>query len=631
MMQKTTVTLAPWVVTADDGDGGRYLLGPRWELFHVDAELDADAARAELPASFFDASHGVEAEPLPAASPRDGVAYVVSPRHSREAVALASALDALDDGCEWRPTSRLDLASAETTAPPVVVLLEAHEHGQPRLALESLGGSARVVWLGEALEGLQVGPVLDDVAAAARYEDATRNWSSVGAVEELGFGERWPSSVLPRLRADARPIARSVLRVLCSTRGSCVLIDEDRRVRLWSAMLEEAIAPEELVDEQSWSKGMLRDLEVEESSELPSLFFGRCSSPCDRDVALEPRFGKGFTARQARETTVGEAVERFCSWLAGRSSAPPPRLEARPARRYRLEHFHPFGPAYDAYCDRGSPAICTTTARDLISGELVEVPACLVPEPYEPPPEDGYCTAATTSGLAAFTSLEGAVLRGAMELLERNDFYPSFLHLAPAERVSPEVLPAGSGRDELVERIAGLRRLGLELTLLHYRGELGLPIVHSFLWDPEHGAMARGAGSDPDIARATLKATVEALQIMNQHRFVRESGLREGANAAYVEWATAEVTELVRGYLGQQPLAERPLPTFGDDAAMLEHLRQRLRARGTPLLVAELPCPIAGWHAVRVLMPGITCHGYGSSSDGGRRLLDPRFPYAVPI
>lgn len=630
MQPNPSLVVAPWVVPVD-ADHSHYLLGPRMQLLQLPdgpiGELDAND-QAELAALDFvcpprpAASHD---RPASAAALDTHGGLVVSEEFPAEARALAEQLDAADPERSW---SHWEQLPAGLDAHHVVIHIDAREPGRAAQTLADRPTAAARLWLGECAEGLHVGPLIRSADDARRYDHATRNWSGVGALEQLGFGDQWPLSVVPRLRRDPAPVAAAIVEALRATPGDCVLVDSRRVVTPWTALDQRPVEPTRLRDSQAWSKGMLRDLVVEESADFPGLFFGACQSPCDRDVALEPRFGKGMTPAEAEATTVGEAVERFSSWRAGQR--PAVALDATEAR-YALRDFHPFGPPWREHQRRGEPPVPYTLASDAITGRPVAVPHCLVPEPYEPPPGQPLCTAATTSGLAAYSTRTGAIVRGAMELLERNNFYPAFVHQRPPTRLPIEHLPAGPGRDQLAARARTLAERGLDLHLMMYPDDLQLPIVHSMLWDRNHRAMARGAGSALDITSAAIKAAVEAVQINQQHQFVRQSGLTDGANAAYVQWSTDAVTDALFAYLHtQQAPAELPAP-FEDEAALLAHLGRRLRAHGRPLLAAELPCPVAGWTAVRVLIPGITCHGYASHSAGGSRLLHPRFCHAIPI
>jgi ribosomal protein S12 methylthiotransferase accessory factor YcaO len=634
-MTSGTWDIAPWVVRGAQDADGLYLLGPRLAVLHLGDERELCRLSPDEAGSLVEEGILIRAGSQPAAVPIEAgmrepaTGFLVAPRHTAEATALAAALEEIGAPQRWTVVQSWPDLDARPGSPPLAIHIGAVEHGHPERLLRDIVPRFRVLWLGEGADGPHVGPIFHDLSDVARYTEATRNWAFVRELEKLGFGDEWPLSVLGWLWTRPQSVARAIHAVLGARRGACMLLDEGRLVLPWTSLLDSPVDYEQLVSSQRWSKGMLRELAVEPSDELPGVFLGHCLGPCDAEAALEAKFGKGTTPIEAEETTVGEAVERFTAWLAGREKGGAP-TERRTVTRHALADFHPFGPEWERYVASGSPELPMVSAVDELTGEMVAIPECLVAEPYRAP-SGAPPTGGTTSGLAAFTSRDGAILRGAMELLERHNYYPAFLHQRRGELLDPTLWLHGKQRDELLRVVETLRDGDLRLWLLRYPDELDLPVLHAFLWDGEMGAMARGAGSSLSPATAALKATVEALQLRIQHRFVRETNLAEGANAAYVAWATPAVTDQIRAYLDAQPAAQSDLPSFAGDAELLGHIKTKLRERGTALLVADLPCPVAGWSAVRVLIPGITCHGRASRSAGGERLLSPRFPYPVPI
>ena len=268
-----------------------------------------------------------------------------------------------------------------------------------------------------------------------------------------------------------------------------------------------------------------------------------------------------------------------------------------------------------------------TPVFDEVSRSLVAVPRVLVPVPHRPTPGEWVPTGSSSSGLAAYVHREGAVLRGALEVIERDNLYRALVQLGPGERLDPHRLPPTGRHEELASLLAELERLGLRAWLVRHPGMEGVPIVHAFLWEATITTMSRGTGSGTTWATAALKALLEAMQLRLQHRLVREQGTETDVDPGYVAWSRPDVGARLIAYLEQLPAASGEHFEPGDEARLLQRLRSTLPA----LLVADLPCPVRNWSVVHVLIPGATCVCVASDSAGGRPLLDPRFEHPIPI
>lgn len=636
-MNTRTWQIPPWVIVKPAMEGrGFYLLGPRLALMHLDGapedlgRLDEDELASLASEGFLiEAEEAVAPAPRPAEPAHAGArqAYIVASEWVEEARALAEALERAGSLERWQIVRGWP-EQATSAEPALVMLIAAREEGRPEALLRGRVPPFRVLWFGEGAEGLHAGPVFERPEDVTSYAQAASAWSSTRELRRLDFGEQWPLSLLLRLRRSPDAVASAVEALLRAPRSSCVLVDTGQVVAPWTALIESPVTPGDLLRTQRWSKGMLRDLSVFQGEACQDVFFGACLGPCDEDAELEAKFGKGMSAEEAEQTTVGEAVERFAAWRAARRPTPS-RSSETPSRVYALADFHPFGAPWDDYLRRGSPPIPMVVMIDELTGERVASPECLVPEPYWPPSGE-YLTGGTTSGLAAFPSRDGAIVRASMEILERHNFYPAFLHQREGVRLLPSQLPDGARKADLLRLVDSFLPEVSRLWLLSYPDELELPIVHAFLWDERLHAMSRGSGSGLDVTAAALKATLEALQLRMQHEHVQRSGSAEGENHAYAAWASPHVCDTLKSYLQAQRTGRADMPMFEGDAELLGHTKGKLRRSGAAMLVADLPCPVQGWSAVRVLLPGITSHGAPSASAGGRRLLGARFRYPVP-
>lgn len=630
------LTLAPWVVARPDGRGGSYLLGPRFDLLHVSAPPDRIAAiddpdgrRQLAEAGFLAPAEAPRAGALPATSARPAAAELIligPPELAADVAALAAALARRGAAvATWLDVARPPPWWRDRAPGAAGVWLGAREPGDPAPLAAGWLGAAPLIWCGECEEGLHVGPRFESAADAGRYREASRTWSTVARLESLGFGDEWPSSLVPRVRRDPDAVAAALLRQRDAAPEAVVLLPGGEEKLLWTAACRRPVRPEELRSRLTWSKGLVRDLEVRPCRGVDQLYVASCASPCAADPFFEWNFGKASDADTASAIAIGEAIERFSAWRANRACD----VDHGIGRAYSLADFHPSGPGWDGYRERGMPPVPLTGAIDLLSGEPARVPAFLVPFPWDrAQPAMFHDFDADTAGLAAFPDRTGAILRGALEILERHDFYPAFLWQRPGVLLPDDALPPGPA----ASAAARLDALGVRRFLVVYPGELALPIVHAFLFDGARGYVCRGTGSGLELESAAARALGEALLSREESESLGdETGECDRVEQpAFSAWAQRDIALEIVDYLQRMPTGRPEIARHRDDAALLEAIKDRLRAAARPLLVADLPCPVLGWSAVRVLIPGLTCHQHPSESAGGRRLIGAPFRHPVP-
>ena len=483
-----------------------------------------------------------------------------------------------------------------------------------------------IVVAGEAAEGPHVGPCIRSLADLEAYQQAARDWASSAQLDALGFTKR-PISIGRYFATSAERIGEAVSRVMHEPFGRCFVIDEYTKtpLRLWTSLgVDESF--ESLRVEQAWSKGLFSALQVDADGPI---FLGSCTTPAHGDAISEVAGGKGTNHLDALMGTLGEAIERFCMAQGYRGGVPlvplPPEIAP--------ERFHPVGTMWDEYLDSGKPSGVSVVAKDEVLGVERRLPADLCIEREVGYAEHPRVSGITSSGLAAYPDYDGAVLRGALEVLECDSFYPNFLSSIPGRRV-PSHLLVGAGPSahdlDLIE--AHLHARGQKCTFVRYESEIGIPIVHVFLLDTKLGWMSRGFGSGRNWYVAAKRAVLEACQIATQHEFVRENGVRSDTDVAYAEWQTPVVISAVSDYLESCPVDDHlPNVDFGSDSECLAHLKSDLGRLGRSLYVVPFPCPVAGWSAVRVLITGATLYQEPSRSDGGAKIMTRSFRWGIPI
>jgi ribosomal protein S12 methylthiotransferase accessory factor YcaO len=258
------------------------------------------------------------------------------------------------------------------------------------------------------------------------------------------------------------------------------------------------------------------------------------------------------------------------------------------------------------------------TAVDELTGKRVRVPKALVVFPYLS--NDLRPSLGVTTGLAAYPTRVGAVVRGLREVLDRDNFYRNFLQMRPAVRLIDDAVGAGLE----VAQAVGPRDDWLVFAYPEKR--FGLPMVQAFFHDRVDGVMVRGTGSGLSWQAASRAAILEATQLLYQARKMVPDTVWSG----YPAWSTPTVITELRDYLGSQPVDEPPAVAWERDEEQLSALLGRLAVVGMPVLVTAFRTPAHDWHVVRVLVPGTTTCQYSSDSAGGRALLNAPWRHGIP-
>lgn len=130
------------------------------------------------------------------------------------------------------------------------------------------------------------------------------------------------------------------------------------------------------------------------------------------------------------------------------------------------------------------------------------------------------------------------------------------------------------------------------------------------------------------MLESTTSALLESIQIRRQLLLTMKS------NPLKENWSDSGTIHKILNYLElcKRLSIEAYPPTFihYSTGQLLDEMKNILILQKKPLLVANLPCPILGWHSVRVLIPGFTTHQHPSQSLGGDRILNPIFKHVIP-
>jgi ribosomal protein S12 methylthiotransferase accessory factor len=349
--------------------------------------------------------------------------------------------------------------------------------------------------------------------------------------------------------------------------------------------------------------------------------------------------GKGWTREQARDSALGEALERYAAmtWQPehrisstydelDRPGVHPRDLVLFADHQYAAVPFQPWRPETE---------LDWVPARSLVTGQEVWVPLLATHLGYRPPAAAALFPA-TSNGFAAGQDLTGATLRALLEVIERDAFAIAWSHRLPGRCVAAADVP-----DQQVRAIAAsYARRGVELVVHLLPADTSATVVLAVAWSDRAPAAVIGVAAALEPVAAARAAVLEAAQVRPLLRSrlrlpaVRTRMAELAATPSKV--ATLDDHDLVYADPGAATTGMRFLrectPSPWPDLPMNAqgNLRSLIRslAEVAPdvLAVDVTPPDVAGLgvRVVRGLVPGFVPIWFGAKQArlGGSRLLE---------
>lgn len=489
--------------------------------------------------------------------------------------------------------------------------------------------NVEILWMGECLEGMHLGPIVKFPDCLNDYKKCIQEWSSTKNLFSLGFKDYWPLSLHNSIANYKEIFICAIIKLIqySSYTGSCILVETNNEVKIWTALKRFSVSEAEFFKTQLWSKGLIKGFKTCRLELFKNIFISECKSPSRGIDYLEGNSGKGFTSKSATYSAIGEAIERFSALEA--NCLPSEIKDKDTYKLYTLDQFHPFGHKWEKYLASGKHFIPLQLVKnELEENDFVYVPECLIPFPYLPTLPNYDVTTSSTSGLAVYHNYDEAVIKGTLEILERNNFYPSFLNLKDGFQLDIFSLCSINHPNymTLCQNLKLLKGMSIEVWFILYKDYFNLPIIHCFLLDKINHFFSRGSGSGYTWYTAIEKAFLEALQIRQQFLTFKDNPV----SLAYINWCKEEVIQEILSYISSFHSIKLDMSETYTKDELLIKIKKILRTLQKPLLVARLPKIINNWDSVRVLIPTLTTHQYPSYSEGGKSLLNPSFIYGVP-
>nr|PZN27791.1 MAG: hypothetical protein DIU78_04235 [Pseudomonadota bacterium] len=344
--------------------------------------------------------------------------------------------------------------------------------------------------------------------------------------------------------------------------------------------------------------------------------------PLSRSLSVSQ--GKGVTLHAAKVSAVMESLEQY---FAERIQTPLTLSNLRELRRTRrvasVEYLPRTPRAFDP-----EAKIPWIAARDLASGEPVEVPFELVHLDFRAPASEwsGYFLA-SSNGLASGATVTDAIAHGLCELVER-DALALFYELGPERQAARRVALASVDDPCCRSLVQQFERAGVGVAVWDMTTDVGVAAFLCSVGERELDPLrrvgtARGYGCHPDRAVALRRALTEAAQ----SRLTRIAGSRDDLQPADVDAIRAsESIEHQRAHLAQEASAvhrftDVPSTPCASAEEVIDVTRRGLAAAGmSQVLSVDLApegCPIA---VTRVIVPGLEGFPDSPSYVPGRRV-----------
>ncbi|HUN39349.1 MAG TPA: YcaO-like family protein [Acetobacteraceae bacterium] len=342
----------------------------------------------------------------------------------------------------------------------------------------------------------------------------------------------------------------------------------------------------------------------------------------DDSREFEPRAGgTGVFLSDAISRAMGELLERYAALAFKGGRRMVASYKAMEDQGYRtvpfefLTHFSreqliTAGFPYTAFTNQ--TAVAWYEGTDLLSGTHIYAPAQLLSLSHDASPDEvSTCFYSTSSGCALATSIEGAVLSGLLEAIERDAVMIRWY-----ARLAPPVLELDP--DAVLDRHLGLPSRGLDIRFLDMTVDGSVPVVGVTCVETTGRScfFLLSAAAGLDTIAAARKALIEAgqgrpfvkmLSGMGDAQRVGDtfrdfdSNVRfyaEPSNAPYVEW-----------FLHNTSVSTRHIPAPSgpkDPLALCGDLLERCAAAGlTPIAFDMTPSELRehGLFVCRVYVP----------------------------
>jgi len=357
--------------------------------------------------------------------------------------------------------------------------------------------------------------------------------------------------------------------------------------------------------------------------------------------------GKGASRNGAVAVAIGEVVERYCCGMYHQNDLLSARYGEVKDQAVSLEHFALFS---DEQYQRNPKLarISSDTRLNWVTGySLTEerpilVPACFVFVPYKfTAVEDHIVWEANSTGAAAGSSLEEAVLSGIYEVVERDAIMIMWLNML----FMPRVDLLTSRNPALLDFVTKSALFNLELFVNNITTDIEIPVLFGLCVDKmgNEPIVTVGAAADLNPERALARTLEEAAQ----GRVIMKSRVKQHSNYSFdgdfgqimdldshpLLYAKVDLRSEIK-FLTGPPLAVIGMDEIPNKSSpnVLKNIMlcvDILREKEKEVIVVDITTPDireVGLSVVKVIIPGMQ----PINGDYNHRYLGGRRTYKVP-
>lgn len=226
--------------------------------------------------------------------------------------------------------------------------------------------------------------------------------------------------------------------------------------------------------------------------------------------------GCSLSKEKALLKTLGEVLERYSLSIYRKknfnwnnyNNLEGEKIDPQNFVFFSQKYFHA-KPKFKSYVNKNDE-LNWTKGFSLTQKEEILIPAQLIFVPYRFEQKEPVIRFPITTGAACYSSLKGAILRGLLEVIERDAFMIYYLN-----KLSPNIINIENCSDELLKKIAfSIKKYNLELYVLDISTDVPVYSILTIIIDKTGlgPAISLGMKSDLSLKNAILGAIDEAFQ-----------------------------------------------------------------------------------------------------------------------
>lgn len=227
-----------------------------------------------------------------------------------------------------------------------------------------------------------------------------------------------------------------------------------------------------------------------------------------------------FSKKEAVFKCLMESIERYCNFVFNKSSV---ECIDSPRRLFKKGiNFDLLQKSRENFDD--NIRFCWTRCESLSGGNFLLVPCQSIWLAYPYLPNEPVIYPPISTGVAAGGCLSAALLRGLLEVIERDAFIIYYLQKLPAPKIKLELIK----NNQVMKLLETVKRYKLEVHCFDISTDIGIPVVVSIVLDRTGVGKAVSVGLKSDLS--TIKAIVGSItEAFHTRKWIRTEHERNQA------------------------------------------------------------------------------------------------------